>query len=175
MNWPFFGERLRQNHALEHATLAVLQERDPAARIMARSTSRGFRLLGTADKPAVQDAVAEAIRRLGAGEHELAIAPRCGTTIAVGVLFGTLGLWLSEFMRSPRQKVALGIATSLTIALTAQPVGLLAQRHITTKARLDGLEIREIRARMLGRKNFLEVLTGRSVAGRTAATSLSGS
>lgn len=141
--------------------MAILQERDPAARIMARSSSRGFRLLGTAGKGEVQVAVTEALRRLGSGEHELAIAPRCGTTVAVGVLFATLGLWLSEFMRSPRQKLVLGIATSLTIALTSQPMGLLAQRHITTKAHLNGLQIREIRARMLGRKNLLEVLTGR--------------
>jgi Domain of unknown function (DUF6391) len=161
VNWPVFGERLRQNHALEHATIAILQERDPAARIIARSNSRGFRLLGTANKGEVQSAVTEALHRLGSGEHELAIAPRCGTTVAVGVVFGTLALWLSEFLRSPRQKLVLGIATSLTIALTSQPVGLLAQRHITTKARLDGLKIREIRARMLGRKNFLEVLTSR--------------
>ncbi|MFI5270194.1 MAG: DUF6391 domain-containing protein, partial [Chloroflexota bacterium] len=43
-----FGKRLRQNHALEHATMAILQQRDPRARIIARSTSRGFKLYGTA-------------------------------------------------------------------------------------------------------------------------------
>jgi sensor c-di-GMP phosphodiesterase-like protein len=152
---------LRQNHALEHATIAILQERNPAARIIARSSSRGFRLLGTADKGEVQAAVAEALQRLRSGEHDLAIAPRCGTTVAVGVLFGTLTLWLSEFLRSPRQKLALAIGASLAIAISAQPVGLLAQRHVTTQARMDGVKVREIRARMLGRKNLLEVLTGR--------------
>ena len=161
MNWPVFGEKLRQNHALEHATMAILQERDPAARIIARSSSRGFSLLGTADRIQVQSAVSEAIRRLASGEHQLAIAPRCGTTVAVGVVFGTLTLWLSEFLRSPRHKLALAIGAGLAIAASSQPLGLLAQRHLTTKARLDGLEIREIRARMLGRKNWLEVLTSR--------------
>jgi hypothetical protein len=153
------GKRLRQNHALEHATIAILQQYDPRARIIARSTSRGFRLYGTARSDEVRMAVDEALSRLRGGESQLAIADRCGTTVAVGVLVGTLGLWLNEFMRSPRQKIALGIATSLAIAISSQPVGLLAQRHITTDARLEGLQVRDVRARMLGKKNFLEVRT----------------
>lgn len=153
------GKRLRQNHALEHATIAILQERDPRVRIIARSTSKGFRLYGTVEADAVRQAVDEAMRRLRGGEKSLAITQRCGTTVAVGVLVGTLGLWLNEFMRSPRQKVALGIATSLAIAISSQPVGLLAQRHITTESRLDGLSLRDVRGRSLGKSNWLEVRT----------------
>ena len=153
------GKRLRQNHALEHATIAILQQHDPRVRVIARSTSRGFRLYGTAQADAVRTAVDEAMRRLRQGESELAITQRCGTTVAVGVLLGTLGLWLSEFMRSPRQKLALGIATSVAIAVSSQPVGLLAQKHITTQSDLDGLRVQEVRTRSLGRKRFLEVRT----------------
>jgi sugar phosphate isomerase/epimerase len=139
--------------------MAILQQRDPRARIIARSTSRGFKLYGTAHADEVRAAVEEAMRRLRGGERHLAIAQRCGTTVAVGVLLGTLGLWLSEFMRSPRQKIALGIATSLAIAVSSQPVGLLAQRHITTESELGALKVRDVRTRTLGRKNFLEVRT----------------
>ncbi|MBV9119080.1 MAG: hypothetical protein JOZ39_00100 [Chloroflexi bacterium] len=160
MNWQALtGRQLRRNHALEHATIAILQEHDPAVKVIARSTSRGFRLWGTADRDDVRVAVDEALDRLRSGEHSLAIAPRCGTTVAVGVLAGTLALWLSEFLRSPRQKLMLGIATSLAIAVSAQPVGLLAQRHITTESRLGSMRVSGIRSRMLGRKNWLEVQT----------------
>jgi len=160
MNWSaLLGERLRQNHALEHATIAILQEHDPSVRIIARSTKRGFKLIGTAGKDDVRAAVAEALQRLGSGEKQLAIAPKCGTTVAVGVLVGTLGLWLSEFMRSPKQKMMLGVATTLAIALSSQPVGLLAQKHITTQSQLGGLRVRDIRGRVVGKKNWLEVLT----------------
>jgi hypothetical protein len=155
----FLGRRLRQNHALEHATIAIMQQHDPRVRIIARSTSRGFRLYGTTRVDDVRCAVDEAMHRLRAGESKLAIAEKCGTTVAVGVLVGTLGLWLNEFMRSPRQKLALGIATSIAIALSSQPVGILAQRHITTEPCLDGLEVRDIRTRTLGRKRYLEVRT----------------
>src|SRR5438552_726780 len=140
MHWGLFlGERLRQNHALEHATIAVLQEHDPRVRVIARSTSRGFKLYGTAGKAQVQAAAEKALARLGSGENRLAIARRCGTTVAIKVLVSTLSLWLSEFMRSPRQKLALGLATSFAIAVSAQPVGLLAQRYLTTQPKLNGL------------------------------------
>lgn len=152
-------KRLRRNHALEHATIAILQERDPRVRCIARSTSRGFKLYGTAPREEVRIAVDEAMRRLKGGEKRLAITQRCGTTVAVGVLVGTLGLWLSEFMRSPRQKLALAMATSVAIAVSSQPVGLLAQKHLTTEAELGGLRVREIRNRRLGRKSWLEVIT----------------
>ena len=62
-------------------------------------------------------------------------------------------------MRSPRQKLMLGLVTSLAIALSSQPVGLLAQRHITTDSRVAGLHVRDVRWRLLGKKNLLEVLT----------------
>ena len=153
------AERLRQNHALEHATIAILEQHHPGVRVIARSTSRGFKLWGTAGEVQVRRAVEEALRRLGSGESQLAIAPKCGTTIAVGVLVGTLGIWLNEFMRSPRQKLLLAMATSLAIAVSAQPVGLLAQRHITTKSGLGSLQVRSVRGRTVRGKNWLEVLT----------------
>ena len=162
MNWSLLlGERLRQNHALEHATMAILQERDPRARIIARSTNRGFKLVGTAGKDDVRAAVEEAMTRLRSGETDLAIAPRCGTTVAVGVLLGTLTLGLSELLRSPRQKMMLAAAASVAIAVSSQPVGLLAQRHLTTQSRLDGLRVADVRGRMVGNRNWLEVLTTR--------------
>ncbi|HEU0167651.1 MAG TPA: DUF6391 domain-containing protein [Chloroflexota bacterium] len=153
------AERLRQNHALEHATIAILEQHDPRVRVIARSSSRGFKLWGTAGEAQVRRAVDEALRRLGSGEYSLAVAPKCGTTVAVGVLVGTLGIWLNEFVRSPRQKLMLAAATSVAIAVSAQPVGLLAQRHITTKPGLGSLRVREIRGRRMRGKNWLEVLT----------------
>ena len=53
----------------------------------------------------------------------------------------------------------LGVATSLAIGVSAQPLGLLAQRHITTEAELDGLRVRDVRGRVVGKQNWLEVRT----------------
>ena len=38
----FFGRRIRQNHAIEHATVTVLTARQPHLRLSARSTSPEF-------------------------------------------------------------------------------------------------------------------------------------
>ncbi|MHB8621666.1 MAG: DUF6391 domain-containing protein [Chloroflexota bacterium] len=151
---------MRRNHALEHATMAIMQQRDPRIKLIARSSSRGFRVYGKANPADVRSAVEEALRRLRSGERSLAIAPRCGTNIAVGVLLGTLGLSLSDLLRNPRHKLALGLATSVIIAASSHPVGLLAQRHLTTLADLDGLSVKLVTTRSLGRRQLLEVLTG---------------
>ncbi|HUZ76973.1 MAG TPA: DUF6391 domain-containing protein [Chloroflexota bacterium] len=155
--WP--DGSVRRNHALEHATMAILQERDPRVRLIARSSGWGFRVYGTTDQGAVQSAAEEAMQRLRSGERSLAIAQRCGTNVAVGVLLGTVGLWLSEFVRSPGRKLALGLAVSVTIAVTSQPVGLLAQRYLTTESRLGELRIESVHQRRVGRKQLLEVHT----------------
>src|SRR6266436_5601410 len=41
----FFGRRIRQNHALEHATITILSGMVPDLRVSARSSSSGFIIL----------------------------------------------------------------------------------------------------------------------------------
>jgi hypothetical protein len=45
----FFGRRIRQNHALEHATITILSERLPELSVSARSSSDGFIIFGDVD------------------------------------------------------------------------------------------------------------------------------
>src|SRR2546430_15379128 len=80
-----FGRRIRQNHALEHATITILSGMIPDLRVSARSSSNGFIIFGDVDLGLLRRAVDEALRRLQAGEAELAIHPNCGTNLAVGV------------------------------------------------------------------------------------------
>src|SRR5260370_39939288 len=75
----FFGRRIRQNHALEHATITILSGMVPDLRVSARSSSSGFIILGDVDLGLLRRALDEALRRLQAGEAELAIHPNCGT------------------------------------------------------------------------------------------------
>ncbi len=63
-----FGRRIRQNHALEHATVTVLSGLIPDLRISARSSSRGFIIFGDVDLGLLRRALDEALRRLQAGE-----------------------------------------------------------------------------------------------------------
>ena len=70
-----FGRRIRQNHALEHATITILSRVVPDLRVSARSSSNGFMIFGDVDLGQLRRALDEALSRLQAGEAELAIHP----------------------------------------------------------------------------------------------------
>src|SRR5260370_17006224 len=80
-----FGRRIRQNHALEHATITILSGYVPDLRVSARSSSRGFIIFGDVDLGQLRRSLDEALQRLQAGEAELAIHPNSATTLVLGV------------------------------------------------------------------------------------------
>lgn len=138
---------LRQVHALEHATVWVLSQTETPAnspRISAvgvdnellggMSTDSGFYLYGNVSTTQLQRAVKTALRRITSGEWDLAVHPRCGTNVSVGMLL-TAGLALGIHLILPRgpieQLIGLGIAAS-TAAQLAPDLGQLAQRYVTT-------------------------------------------
>jgi hypothetical protein len=139
--------RIRQNHALEHATVHVLTEHNPRRHLMGRTTAHGFYIFGEVETEEVAAAVSEALARLRRGEHSLAVHPRCGTNLATaGVLAG-----LSSFvaMSSGRSKSRLAKLPQVILAATiavmaAQPLGLALQRHVTTLPEVEGATIEGI-------------------------------
>ena len=72
---------IRRNHALEHATVAVLLERGARPPLGGYSTPSGFIIFGRLEREMVEESAQEALARLSAGRAELAISPFCGTTI----------------------------------------------------------------------------------------------
>ena len=145
---------VRQVHALEHATVWVLSElgRSPLASSSAQassapstsapsteqlggmSTERGFYLYGAVDPVTVEWAVHRALQRLVAGEWDLAVHPRCGTNVSVGILL-TAGLAIGANLLLPKdplgQLLGLGLAATAAAGL-APDFGSLAQRYLTT-------------------------------------------
>jgi hypothetical protein len=82
--------RIRRNHGLEHATLTILAQRFPNTPMAGRSSTSGFWLLGEVPTDAVQEAVTQALARMKAGEHHLAVHAHCGTNYVVsGSLAGS--------------------------------------------------------------------------------------
>ena len=82
-------DRVRRNHALEHAAISIVTERHPTVFLSGRSNRKGFYVFGDIETDELESAVGEALRRLRSGEAELAIHPRCGTNLAVaGILSG---------------------------------------------------------------------------------------
>lgn len=139
---------LRQVHALEHATVWVLSELagSPAqARISSSSavdnellggmsTDSGFYLYGHVNIAQLQRASYIALGRITSGEWNLAVHPRCGTNLSVGMLL-TAGLAIGIHLLLPRgpieQLIGLGVAATAASQL-APDLGILAQRYLTT-------------------------------------------
>ncbi|WP_242025709.1 DUF6391 domain-containing protein [Leptolyngbya sp. FACHB-36] len=135
---------LRQVHALEHATVWVLSESSRHAyvgasqtdneRLGGMSTERGFYLYGEVKFDDLSRAVQIALRRITSGDWDLAVHPRCGTNLSVGMLL-TAGLAVGMAIALPRgpieQILGLGAATAMAARLTPD-LGSLAQRYLTT-------------------------------------------
>jgi len=154
-----FGRRIRQNHALEHATITILSQRVPNLSVSARSSSDGFIVFGDVDLGELRRASDEALRRLQAGEAELAIHPNCGTNLAVGISLVTLGSLLALASSQTRTRVATAAVSSLAGWAAARPLGEYVQRHFTTLPDLQGVRVTDIARKQFLGFTFIDVRT----------------
>jgi hypothetical protein len=160
---PDIVTALRQNHALEHATIHLLSRRHPQARLVGRSTPAGFVLYGDLSTEEVAHAATEALVRLQAGESHLAIHPRCGTNVAVtGILVGAAGFSAGlDRRRSWLERLPLALMAATLAAFVAQPLALLVQERLTTTPRLEGVYVADVSRHEAGRFVSHSVTTGR--------------
>lgn len=154
-----FGRRIRQNHALEHATITILSGYIPELRVSARSSSRGFIIFGDVDLGQLRRALDEALQRLQAGEAELAIHPNCGTNLAVGISLATVGTLLGLASNRTRTRVASSAFSSVAGVMAARPLGELVQKHVTTLPDLQGVRVSKIFRRKILGMTVVEVQT----------------
>lgn len=153
------GRRVRQNHALEHATITILSTMVPDLRVSARSTSRGFTIFGDVDLGQLRRALDEALRRLQAGEAELAIHPNCGTNLVVGASFLAVGAILAMTASRSRTRMASAALSSFAGLTAARPLGQLVQKYVTTLPDVRGVRVTEIYRRRLLHFIVVEVRT----------------
>lgn len=143
--------RIRQNHALEHATMHLLPRYRPGVQLVARSSLDGFYIYGDVDTATLARAASEALARLQAGEAELAVHPRCGTNLATAGILGGLASFLVMLKRdrNPWDKLPQVLLVSIAAVVVAQPLGLALQRRVTTLASLQRARIMGIVTRRL--------------------------
>jgi Domain of unknown function (DUF6391) len=154
-----FGRRIRQNHALEHATITILSGYIPELRVSARSNSRGFIIFGDVDLGQLRRSVDEALQRLQAGEAELAIHPNCGTNLVVGVSLFAMGTLLGMTSSRARTRVTSTAFSSIAGIMAARPLGQFVQKHITTLPDLEGVRVSKIFRRKILGMTIVEVRT----------------
>jgi hypothetical protein len=140
-----FGNKiLRRNHALEHATIVVMMEREPGRRLNGFSTDDGFFVQGVRSISDVESAAREAMRRLQNGEKRLAIHRNCGTTIVAANLLAAVFflVTLGFFLYLGVGNLYLMILGSVVLAFALRiPLSLILQRFVTTDADLTNAEV----------------------------------
>ena len=157
----FIGS-VRRNHALEHATIAVLANKlGHDVRLVGRATFNGFYLYGDLNEDQVRECTGEALQRLRHGEEYLAVSPMCGTNLAVaGVLAGMSSI-LALGGRSRLERIPNVLLASMLAVLAAQPLGRLVQQHFTTDPDLSDTEVLGVHEGGRGPGRFHKVDTRR--------------
>ncbi len=153
---------VRRNHALEHATIAVLLRKiGHDIRMVGRATRDGYYLYADVPTDVLEECTYEALHRLKAGEGYLAVSSLCGTNLAVaGALAGAASLLaVGDGKRS--DKLPSVVFASMLAVIAAQPVGRLVQKYLTTSPDLADTEIVGIKAGGRGGAKFHKVQTTR--------------
>lgn len=138
--------RLRRNHALEHATMHMLSAKLPARNLVGRATPGGFVIYGEAPTDAIIEAAREGLRRLQAGQRQLAVHPNCGTSLVLSGIMAGLGafLILNRKTKSLWERILLlplACAAATLGIMASRPLGPLVQAWLSTASDVQGLRI----------------------------------
>ena len=137
---------IRQNHALEHATVAMLLQKGMRPPLGGYSTAGGFFIFGKVRSELVDQAAEEALDRLKQGQADLAISPYCGTNLVTGALLS--GLLTAAIMgrgEKRLRRVPTAAAAVICATVLSRPLGNAIQHRYTTLADVGGMQIVRIR------------------------------
>ena len=134
-------DAVRRNHALEHATVAVLLARHGPSRIAGRASPDGFLIMGDVDTEELTSCAREALQRMQSGQSNLAVSPLCGTNIAVAGFMAAAAATAVLSTGRPKDRFANAFVAAMFGVIAAQPLGRMVQQHVTTRPDLDAVEV----------------------------------
>lgn len=148
LNQPYI-RRVRRNHGLEHATVHVLSSRINNLSVAGRSDGGGFWLMGNIPTEQVSQAVTDALNRMRAGEHQLAVHPNCGTSLlTTGTLVALAALTASIGVRRGildyAGRLPSVVLMSILAIIFSRPLGLQLQQHFTTLGDPGDLQVMNV-------------------------------
>ncbi len=138
--------RIQRNHGLEHATIHVLSKKFSQTRFAGISSPFGFTIIGEVTTEDVAEAAIEALKRLRAGEADLAMHENCGTNFAVtGSMIGLIA-WLGTLgsgkkFKNKLERLPLVMLLATLGLIVAQPLGPMIQKRFTTSGQPGNLEL----------------------------------
>lgn len=134
------NKKLRQNHALEHSTINVLEREFGYRKLAGYATEQGFFIQGKVHPAHLENAAIIGLQRLQRGENHLAIHNRCGTSMlaanfVAAVIFIVL-LWQTGMFNF------FNIIVAIILSQFVGPLaGRILQRFITTSAQVKDMDI----------------------------------
>lgn len=153
------NRKVRENHALEHATIHVLESQTGIAQIEGTADENGFAIRGLLEPETVYEAAIQALRRLKAGETSLAIHPKCGTTVVIVNTLASLIFIIILFTTGNLN--LLNVVLALVIAHITGPLSSkVVQQYVTTSPQVDpGLEITGVSVKHpQGNTGFIQIM-----------------
>lgn len=139
------GGAVKQNHALEHATIVLLSRKFPEVRFSGISFAAGFFVFGEISTAAILPTAQEALNLLRTTQPELAVHERCGTNLAIsGMLTGLAAMAVAR-MKRPFSSANNVILASTAAMIIARPLGLKVQQYITTQTPNSSMRILDVK------------------------------
>lgn len=151
------SRRVRQHHAIEHATIHLLSERFSHQRFTGYSDPFGFTIHGDVDEFALRRTVSDALLRLQTGEGELARHPNCGTNIVTTAVLVTLAALLPGRRRNPLEHFAMSLVLVMPAMLLGGRLGMRLQRY-TTLAEVNDRWLVDVYPFTIGKVRLLRVI-----------------
>ena len=134
----FKNKRARQNHALEHATINILEKEYGYNRLAGLSFEDGFFIFGCQEPDLILRAAQEGLERLQKGEKELALHRECGTSTGISLFLFSVVFLVFFFFTG----FIIWFPLFFLLAILFSPaLGLMAQQFITTSTQVDNLVI----------------------------------
>ncbi|RLD15070.1 MAG: hypothetical protein DRI28_01690 [Caldiserica bacterium] len=132
---------LRKNHALEHATINVIEEKWGRRGVLSGyARENGYYIIGPVDPETLEWASREAWERLARGEVELAVHSRCGTSIAVAS-FTTALIFILLLVFTHALNIFLVILAILLGQIFGPFLGEFTQKYFTTDPDVRNIRI----------------------------------
>jgi hypothetical protein len=134
------NRRLRMNHALEHATINVIEEHYGPQQLAGFAREDGFFIRGPAEPHLIEEAARIGLRRLQQGEKDLALHRRCGTSMAAANFLASVVFLLLLFVT--RHFTLFNVLLAMVAANLLGPFfGDWLQAHFTTRADVNNMTI----------------------------------
>ena len=138
------NKALRKNHALEHATVNVLEKKYGYNNLSGLAAETGFYINGVVNPADVEAAAREGLLRLQQGEINLVVHKQCGTSLTVANL--VLAIIFIFLLLATGSFSLLNMLLAIVIANFVGPqLGVWVQKNFTTSAKVANMEIDGLR------------------------------